>query len=258
MMEKYTKTPIGERIKHWREQKGISQFDLALECDTSAKHLSFIETGRATPARELLISLLTFLDVPLEAINNLLISAGFAPSYNGTGLNDDEYQRALTSLDLLLANSSEQPALLIDKNWQLIKANQAFNDMCQQFCVNRLLYSCPAPNFLTLLLHPEGLIASVDDKSHFYRSFYSRARRVMAVMPESQMAKKLMDEIISYAPSPEDSSQITTPTLSVVAHFNQGDCQASYALSSVSLGEPLNVSLQERQMEIFMPLAKLK
>jgi transcriptional regulator with XRE-family HTH domain len=254
-MDKYIKTPLGERIKYWREQKGISQLDLALECDSSAKHLSFIETGKATPNRELLVSLLEVLAVPLEVTNNLLISAGFAPSYQGTGLTSEQYSHALTAMDSLLDRHKDLPALIIDKHWQLVKANEAFSRLCQCFCPNPLLYSCPSPNLLTLLLHPQGLIAAVEQPQEFYLGLYSRARRLAAVMPSSARLNSLMDELISYAPSSVKTLTVEPPQLMQALTLKNARYQLTLALTCVCLGDPLNVSLQERQLEIFMPLS---
>jgi transcriptional regulator with XRE-family HTH domain len=250
-MPDYKKTPIGERLKYWRELRGISQFDLALEGNTSAKHLSFVETGKAHPGRELILRLIETLMIPLAVSNNLLIAAGYAPYYHTTGLSSNELQQTKSVLIDMMINNKQTPSALVDQNWELFAYNDSFNHLCHLFMAQPQLLDTKPLSFLTVLLHPQGLMSSVINKQQFFVAIYSRVRRTMAVARDQKLASQLMTTLADYCPTTIEQLTLDVPQLMVPVEFKNNKHQLHFSLMTASLGSPVNVSFHELQMEFF-------
>jgi transcriptional regulator with XRE-family HTH domain len=117
--------PLGEQLREWRRIRRRSQLDLALDAEISSRHLSFVETGRAQPSREMVLRLAETLEVPLRARNALLLAAGYAPVFGERGLDDPELAAARRAVELVLKAHEPFPALAVDRHWNLIAANAA-------------------------------------------------------------------------------------------------------------------------------------
>ena len=117
--------PVGDLIRDWRQRRRLSQLDLACEADISTRHLSFLETGRAQPSRDMVLHLAKRLDIPLRERNDLLVAAGFAPVYDERPLDDPALAGARKAVDLILAGHEPYPALSVDRYWSLVTANRA-------------------------------------------------------------------------------------------------------------------------------------
>src|SRR5580692_1788835 len=115
---------IGEHLREWRQRRHLSQLDLAVDAEISARHLSFVETGRATPSREMVLKLAERLDVPLRERNVLLIAAGFAPAFPQRPLDDPALKSARQAIDQILKAHEPSPALAYDRHWNLVSANR--------------------------------------------------------------------------------------------------------------------------------------
>src|ERR1700736_5393160 len=116
---------IGDHLREWRQRRHLSQLDLAGDADISARHLSFVETGRSRPSREMVLRLAERLDVPLREQNTLLVAAGFAPAFPERSLSDGALASARTAVELVLAGHAPYPALAVDRHWVLVSANAA-------------------------------------------------------------------------------------------------------------------------------------
>src|SRR4051794_1329325 len=115
---------IGDHLREWRQRRHLSQLDLAVEAEISARHLSFVETGRAAPSRDMVLRLAERLDVPLRERNVLLVAAGFAPAFPQRGLDDPALKSARRAIDLVLKAHEPNPALAVDRHWNLVSANR--------------------------------------------------------------------------------------------------------------------------------------
>src|SRR3954447_22282247 len=115
---------VGDLLRDWRQRRRLSQLDLAVEADVSARHLSFVETGRSRPSRELLLHLAEHLDVPLRERNNWLLAAGFAPLYPESSLDTDRMEPVREALDKILTGHEPFPAVIVDRRWDLVSANK--------------------------------------------------------------------------------------------------------------------------------------
>src|SRR6478736_2482842 len=116
--------PFGEHLRHWRQHRRLSQLDLAHEADISTRHLSFVETGRSVPSRDMVLRLAERLDVPLRERNTLLVAAGFAPVFPQRSLDDPALTEARKAVDLILKGHEPFPDLVVDRGWNLVAANR--------------------------------------------------------------------------------------------------------------------------------------
>jgi transcriptional regulator with XRE-family HTH domain len=146
--------PVGDLLREWRQRRRMSQLDLASEAEISTRHLSFLETGRAQPSRDMVLHLAEQLEVPLRERNILLVAAGFAPVFAERSLQDPALQAARKAVDLVLAGHEPYPALAVDRHWTLIAANSAVGRMIGGTDPALLQ---PPVNVLRLSLHPQGL-----------------------------------------------------------------------------------------------------
>src|SRR5687768_2027897 len=153
-----TAASVGELVRAWREQRRMSQLDLASEANISQKHLSFIESGRSAPSRDMIVLLADHLDVPLRERNTLLLSAGFAPIYRERAIDDPALVRARATVEKLLKAHEPFPALAVDRRWNIIAANAAVAALIGAADAQLLQ---PPVNVLRLSLHPQGLAPSI-------------------------------------------------------------------------------------------------
>jgi len=165
---------IGDQLRMWRLRRRLSQLELACEADISARHVSFLETGRSQPSREMLLRLAERLDIPLRERNPLLLSAGFAPVYAERKLDDPALMQARKAIDLVLAGHEPYPALAVDRHWSLVAANSVVAPLLAGVAP-RLLE--PPVNVLRLALHPEGLAPRVENAAEWRSHLLSRLRR---------------------------------------------------------------------------------
>lgn len=245
-----TYAPVGALLKSWREQRHLSQLDLASEAEISQKHLSFIETGRAAPSREMVLRLADQLDVPLRDRNALLLAAGFAPVFRERPLDDPALRRARTTLDRILDAHEPYPALIIDRHWTMVSANAA---------VGRLLGGVdpallrPPVNVLRLSLHPKGLAPLIVNHAEWRAHLLDRLRRQHRVTRDPVIGA-LVSELTAYPVERMASSgrpiedEVAVPlklkTLGGVLSF----------ISTVTVfGTPTDITLSELSLEAFYP-----
>jgi transcriptional regulator with XRE-family HTH domain len=145
---------VGELLRSWRQRRSLSQLELSLESEVSARHLSFIETGRARPSREMVLHLAERLDVPLRERNSLLLAAGFAPLYGERSLDSEEMTVVTRALDRFLRAHEPYPAVVVDRHWTLVSANDALGLMLEGVAGHLLE---PPANALRVALHPDGM-----------------------------------------------------------------------------------------------------
>src|SRR5579859_5313540 len=145
---------IGEHLREWRQRRHLSQLDLAVDAEISARHLSFVETGRSAPSREMVLKLAERLDVPLRDRNVLLVAAGFAPAFPQRALDDPALKSAREAIDLMLRAHEPNPALAYDRHWNLVSANRMVRPMLAGVPQHLLT---PPVNIMRLAFHPEAL-----------------------------------------------------------------------------------------------------
>ncbi len=173
---------VGNLLREWRMRRRMSQLDLACEADISARHLSFLETGRSSPSREMVLHLAEQLEVPLRERNSLLVAAGYAPVFRERALEDPTLQAARKVIDLLLAAHEPFPALAIDRHWTLVASNRAIPLLLAGVEPSLLV---PPVNVLRLSLHPQGLAPRIVNLQSGGRIF-SRACAARLTRPQTR------------------------------------------------------------------------
>ncbi|QNK65544.1 helix-turn-helix domain-containing protein [Variovorax sp. PAMC26660] len=245
--------PFGVHLRHWRTHRRLSQLDLAQEAEVSTRHLSYVETGRAAPSREMVLRLAERLEVPLRERNALLVAAGFAPMYRQRSLDDPAMASARRAVDLVLKGHEPFPALAVDRHWNLV-AHNAMVPMLMEGAAPELLQ---APiNVLRLSLHPDGLASRIANLAQWRTHLLERLQQQIAATGDVVL-QALHDELGAY-PAPMVSHDLPAidTELSAVAvpiQFVTPNGVLSFISTITIFGTPVDVTLQELAVESFFP-----
>ncbi len=247
--------PIGHLLREWRERKRLSQLALALDAEVSTRHLSFLETGKAQPSREMVLRLAERLDVPLRERNTLLLAAGFAPAYPERSLEDPALEAARAVVDRVLAGHEPYPALAIDRTWNLIAANRVVPALLTGVSPELLQ---PPINVLRLSLHPEGLAPQIANLPQWRAHLLTRLGHEAEVTADSRL-EALLAELRGYPGDDLSGSETQAgamPGLAGVAvpmrlRTEQG--MLSFISTTMVFGTAVDVTLSELAIEAFFP-----
>ncbi|MDP1739981.1 helix-turn-helix domain-containing protein [Polaromonas sp.] len=247
-----TPRPFGEHLRHWRQHRRLSQLDLASEADVSTRHLSFVETGRAVPSREMVLRLSERLAIPLRERNTLLVAAGYAPMYRERPLSDPALDSARLAVELILKSHEPFPALALDRHWNLVAANAALPHLLAGTDPELLQGTV---NVLRLSLHPRGLASKIVNLAQWRNHLFERLRQQIAATADPVLAA-LLAELQAY-PMPEgaDDTHLDGEHLGVVMPFQFRTAYGVLSfISTVTIfGTPVDVTLQELMLETFFP-----
>ena len=169
-----TATAVGDHLRQWRQRRRLSQLDLALDAEISTRHLSFVETGRAQPSRDMVLRLADQLEIPLRERNTILVAAGFAPVFPQRSLDDPALAAARKAVEIILAGHEPHPALVVDRGWNLVSANRMIAPMMAGADPELLK---PPLNVLRLTLHPKGLAPRIVNLHEWRAHLLDRLRR---------------------------------------------------------------------------------
>lgn len=245
--------PFGAHLRHWRTHRRLSQLDLAQEAEVSTRHLSYVETGRAAPSREMVLRLAERLDVPLRERNALLVAAGFAPMYRQRSLDDPAMASARRAVDLVLKGHEPFPALAVDRHWNLV-AHNALVPLLMAGAAPELMQ---APiNVLRLSLHPDGIAPRIANLTQWRSHLLERLQQQVAATGDAVL-QALHDELAAY-PSPQvshDAPAADTELSSVFVPFQLVTPHGvlSFISTITIFGTPVDVTLQELAVESFFP-----
>ncbi len=245
--------PFGTHLRHWRQHRRLSQLDLANEAQVSTRHLSYVETGRAEPSREMVLRLAERLDVPLRERNALLVAAGYAPMYRQRSLDDPALAAARRAVDLVLKGHEPFPALAVDRHWNLV-AHNALVPLLMAGAAPELVK--PPVNVLRLSLHPDGLASRIANLAQWRAHLLERLQQQIAATGDAGLAA-LHDELAAY-PAPNvghDAPAAGGELAGVVVPFQLVTPQGVLSLISTTtiFGTPVDVTLQELAVESFFP-----
>lgn len=241
--------PVGDQLRDWRQRRRLSQMDLALDADISTRHLSFVETGRSVPSRDLLLHLADQLGVPLRDRNALLLAAGYAPAYGERNLDDPALAAARAAIDLVLKAHEPFPALAVDRHWNLVASNGAIGPFLDGVSPELL---APPINVLRLSLHPQGLAPRILNLGEWHGHILDRLRQQIAATADAGLIE-LHAELSSY-PAPEargaptDYGGVVVPLRLCTP---AGDL--SFFGTVTVFGTPVDVTLSELAIEAFFP-----
>jgi transcriptional regulator with XRE-family HTH domain len=245
--------PIGDLLREWRQRRRMSQLDLALTAEVSTRHLSFVESGRAQPSREMVLNLAERLDVPLRERNVLLVAAGFAPVFRERSLEDPALATQRKAIDLVLKGHEPYPALAVDRHWTLAAANAAAGRLMRGADPALL---APPINVLRLSLHPGGLSPRIANLPEWRTHLQERLRRQIELSADPKLAE-LLKELHGY-PSGGDRPRRASPATdlaSVVVPLQLVTDAGTLSLFSTTtvFGTPVDVTLSELALECFYP-----
>lgn len=240
--------PVGDMLRAWRQRRRLSQLGLALDAEISTKHLSFVETGRSRPSREMVLHLAALLDVPLRERNALLHAAGFAPLYPERRLDDPALAPARAAIEMVLAAHMPYPALAVDRHWTLVSANPAVGALIEG-CDPSLL--APPVNVLRLSLHPAGLAPRIANLAVWRGHILARLREQVAVTADPVL-EALAGELTAY-PGGTEAPQIGDAGIVVPLQLRRGEALFSLFGTVTVFGTPVDVTLAELAVEVFYP-----
>ncbi|MEZ0306322.1 MAG: helix-turn-helix domain-containing protein [Ramlibacter sp.] len=244
--------PFGEHLRHWRQHRRLSQLDLAQEADISTRHLSFVETGRSVPSREMVLRLAERLDVPLRERNALLVAAGYAPMYRERPLDDPALSPAKQAVDLILRSHEPYPALAVDRHWNLLAANRMLPHLLAT--VDPSLLQGPV-NVLRLSLHPQGLAPKIVNLAQWRNHLLERLRQQVHATDDAVLAD-LMEELRGY-PVPEGAQDLHMEGehlgVAMPFRFRSTHGLLSFISTTTVFGTAVDVTVQELTMETFFP-----
>jgi transcriptional regulator with XRE-family HTH domain len=255
MMQTNSQSPghrVGMQIRNWRQRRRRSQLDLALDAEISARHLSFLETGRSRPSREMVLRLAEKLDVPLRERNELLVAAGFAPVFPERPLDDPTLQAARRAIDLVLKGHEPYPALAVDRHWTLVASNAAVPALLGG--VDSTLLEPPV-NVLRLSLHPGGLAPRIANIGEWRAHLFERLRRQIELTADQALIG-LLEELRSYPVHREEAPQppaVDYGNVVVPFRLRTGDRELAFFSTTTVFGTPIDITLSELAIEAFFP-----
>jgi transcriptional regulator with XRE-family HTH domain len=250
---------VGTMLRSWRQRRRLSQLDLAVEAEVSARHLSFVETGRSRPSRELVLHLADHLDVPLRDRNSLLLAAGYAPTYRQSALDDDEMRPVREALDKILAGHEPFPAVVVDRGWNLVAANRPATVIMADGVAPALL--TPPVNVLRLSLHPDGLAPRIANLAEYGAHLVERVRRQAAASGDADLTA-LADELVRYPGAglgqvgEHDPSAEADPAAMLFVPLilrTSGGPDLRFFSTLATFGTALDITIAELAIESFFP-----
>lgn len=246
---------VGPLIAYWRNQRRMSQLALATEAEVSPRHVSFIESGRSNPSRDMVLLLASVLDVPLRERNRLLAAAGFAPAYRESALDQPQLAVVQHALDAILAQQRPYPAVVLDRAWNIVRAN----DVGERFFAFLLAGQTPPspPNVLRLMFHPQGLRPYVTNWDEIAEALIQRVHREAVGQIVDDEIRAVVSEVLAYPGVPErmrraDLAASILPVIPV--RFEREGQRFSYFSAVTTLGTPIDVTAQETRIECFFPI----
>jgi transcriptional regulator with XRE-family HTH domain len=261
--------PIGGLLREWRRRRRMSQLDLACDADISTKHLSFLETGRSRPSREMLQHLAECLDVPLRVRNAMLAAAGFEPVFQQRDFHDPALAFARSDIEMVLAANDPNPAMALDRHWLILSANKAVANLVTG--AEPVLLRPPV-NLLRLFLHPAGLASRILNLTEWRAHIIARLRRQIDASGDTGLMD-LLEEIRDYPRPPGSGSSVSSMSgsgagprhahpqgaadelhcIAIPFQLVTIDGTLSFFSTTTRFGMPADVTLSELTIEAFLP-----
>ena len=241
-------------LKHWRNVRRLTQIELAGEANVSARHLCFLETGRAQPSREMVQLLGNALDLPLEERNALHVAAGFMPPYGDRGLAADNLQHVRQALDFILRQQEPYPGIVIDGRWDVRIRNKASGRVFKHFWDAYEMESGLANNAMHVVFHPKGLRQFIVNWDEFAGQMIQILHREVA--QGSRIAAQLFDEIMAYPGLPSEWRLPRNPAGSspvMTMQLRKGELRLAFFSTFTTLAMPTDAALQQLKIECFYP-----
>ncbi|MFI6686724.1 helix-turn-helix domain-containing protein [Streptomyces sp. NPDC050485] len=247
-------TGVGPMLRGWREQRRISQLELALRADSSARHISFIETGRSRPSEDMVLRLAEHLDVPVRERNALLLAAGYAPHYAQTPLDDPSMSSLREGMERLLRAYDPYPALMVDATYTVLAANRGI-EMLLEGVAGHLL--APPVNAMRLTLHPEGLAPRIRNLPQWRGHLLEQMQRQIALL-RSDSLRELYEEVAAHPvpaarEEPGEAGSHPVFPFALPLRIEHGGTVLSFISTIATFNTPMDVTVSELAIETFLP-----
>lgn len=252
-MLKESSTSAGDLLRDWRQRRRLSQLALAVDAEISQRHLSFVESGRSLPSREMVLRLTEHLDVPLRERNAILVAAGFAPIYRDRPLGAPELAGARAVIGRILDGHDPHPALAVDRHWTLLASNRAVGALLADVAGH--LLEGPV-NVLRVSLHPEGLASRIVNFREWRSHVFKRLAHEIDVSADPRLAA-LLEELKTYPAPPEAGPRRPAPVeagaIAVPLTLTSPAGPLSFLSTTTVFGTAVDVTLSEVTIEAFFP-----
>jgi transcriptional regulator with XRE-family HTH domain len=245
-----TRPGVGPLLKEWRLRRRLSQLDLSLEAGVSARHLSFVETGRSRPSPEMVLHLAEQLDVPLRDRNQLLLAAGYAPAYGQHELGAPELEPVRVALDRVLEGHAPNPAIVVDRHWGMVAANAGIAPLIAGAAPHLLE---PPVNVLRLSLHPDGVAPRIVNLAEWRAHLLDRLGREAVISGDPALAA-LHAELAAYpCDEPARSPDLDAGAIAVPLRLRHDGGELAFISTVTTFGTALDVTVAELSIESFFP-----
>jgi len=248
---------IGQLLRQWRERRRLSQLALAVDGEISTRHLSFIETGRAQPSREMVLLLARALDVPPRARNELLTTAGYAPIYRERTLDAPEMADVRRALEFMLRQQEPYPGLVIDGHWNILLSNAGATRLMSLFLDDEAVAAVGGrPNAMRLFYHPRGMRPFIVNWEATAAALIQWLHRDLLRAPTDAETKALLDELLSYPDVPHQWRMLdldASPEPFLAVELAKDDLHLKFFSTLTTLGVPYDITLHELRVECFFP-----
>jgi transcriptional regulator with XRE-family HTH domain len=243
---------VGALLREWRQRRKLSQFELAQRSAVSARHLSFIETGRGRPSREMVLHLAERLDVPLRERNRLLLTAGFAPVFGERSLDESEMTHVREALERFLTAHEPYPAVVVDRHWNVVAVNRGVEYVNRDVAPE---LRAPPANALRIALHPDGLAPQITNLNEWSAYLLGRLRRQIESTGDSEL-ETLYEELAGYpgVATEEDLATAETPIEIMLKHeLRVDERDLSFFCTFTTFGTARDLMLAELTIVAFYP-----
>jgi transcriptional regulator with XRE-family HTH domain len=241
---------VGELLRQWRELRRMTQLDLSGLSEVSTRHLSYVETGRSQPSREMVLHLAEHLDVPMRQRNELLLAAGYAPVYSETALASPSMEPVRDLLGQLLAGHDPYPALVVDRDWNLLLGNESLRLFTDPVDPELLR---PPVNALRLTLHPDGMAPRIRNLTQWRGHILFGLRRRIAASAASPELVGLYEELLRYPGGAPDLAQRGSDLVVPLRLSDDELGDLNFVATIATFGAPQDITLAELAIETFFP-----
>ena len=244
-----TAVAVGPLLRHWRQRRHLSQFDLALEAGVSPRHVSFLETGRSKPSQQMVLHLAEQLEVPLRERNALLLAAGYAPAYEARALEEPDMEPVREALSLVLEGHDPHPAFVVDRHWNVVLANKGANALLASASPELL---APPANAMRLALHPDGVAGRIRNLAEWRGHLLERLERQVGLSGDDEL-RALYEEVRAY-PAPDEAPPGHSHDIFVPLRIDDGaGGELSFFSTIATFGTAIDVTVAELSIESFFP-----
>ena len=242
---------IGTHLRDWRQRRRLSQLDLACEANISPRHLSFVETGRSMPSREMILHLAEQLQIPMRERNVLLVAAGYAPIFAERSLDDPALAAMRGAIDLVVQGHKPYPAFALNRHWEVVSSNSALPQLYEGVAPH--LLERPV-NVMRLSLHPDGLAPRIVNLTEWRAHLLHRLRQQIDLTADAVLVD-LLQEISAYPPGARSANRHTVEHNPVIVplRIETSGGTLSFFSTTMIFGTPVDITLAELAVESFFP-----